>query len=91
MPTEKVIWTCSHGRGMTAWEMEMGMTSAAMSALMEEQEREHYLEADKAEDAALGREHALGQLDCPWPWYAESPVEVMEPEVLPYEVGLWCA
>lgn len=42
---------------------------------------EHELEADKDNEVRLGRLHVLGELDCPWPWYAEDPWVVQDPEV----------
>lgn len=63
--------------------MEMGMTQGTMDFLMEHQEREHNYAADTAHEEELARMHALGELECPWPWYAEEPVIEVEPEILP--------
>ena len=43
---------------------------------------EYDLEQDQETEATLARQHAVSDLDCPWPWYADAPTEVQEPEVI---------
>jgi hypothetical protein len=42
---------------------------------------EYELEQDLKTETDLAVQHAYGELDCPWPWYADAPIEVQEPEV----------
>ena len=75
-------WRCSHGYLYSDLEMEMGMTFAAMEALQREEEEQYNLEHDQRQEEKLARQHVLGELDCPWPWYADAPFEVQEREII---------
>lgn len=82
MKAEPIVWTCSHGQGYTAFELECGMTMLHMEWLMEQERAEHELAADLDHEEWLGHEHVQGSGDCPWPWYADAPYEVIEPEIV---------
>lgn len=89
-PSEEVVFTCSGGHRFTALEAEMGMTQGTMDFLMEQQEREYNYAADTAREEELARMYALGQLECPWPWYADEPVVEVESEIIYPDVAI-CA
>ncbi len=38
-------------------------------------------EQDVEHEAELARAEAYGESDCPWPWYADPPIEVQEPVI----------
>jgi hypothetical protein len=67
---EITIWVC---RG----DMEMRW---AMS-MCDGQQAEYELESDLECEEELAQKHAQGELDCPWPWYADDPTIEMEPQV----------
>lgn len=81
-PGDEIVFTCIGGHQFTAWECEMGMTQGTMDYLMELQELEHNFEADTAHEEELARCHVLGDLECPWPWYADAPSITQDPEVI---------
>lgn len=74
-------WTCSHGCHYSDEEMEIGVSFAYLDALMEAEERWYNLEKDLALEEKLARQHVLGELDCPWPWYADEPCIIQEPQI----------
>lgn len=78
--SDPIVFVCSHGARYTAFECEMGMTFAAMEAEMVEQEAEWNFNSDINREVNLARRSVLGELDCPWPWYADDPTEVIEHE-----------
>jgi hypothetical protein len=75
-------WRCSHGHVYSDFEMEMGMTFAQADAMMEEQRLEYELDQDLKTERKLARKYVLGEADCPWPWYADAPIEVQKPEII---------
>jgi hypothetical protein len=77
----QMSWTCSHGCTYSEEEMEMGMKMSTMHWLMAQDEARHHLEADQAREIELRRAHVAGEAECPWPWYADPPIEIQEPEV----------
>lgn len=40
------------------------------------------LESDERREHTLARAEVFGEAECPWPWYADRPYEVQEPEVI---------
>jgi len=57
---------------------------AWIRSLIEEQEREfaeHERERDRETELEMARAEVYGDAECPWPWYADAPCEVQEPEV----------
>ena len=77
----KPAYICSHGCEYSEFEVEAGMSFATMDALMTQEILDSDLEHDHARESELARAHALGDLDCPWPWYADAPIEVAAPEI----------
>lgn len=39
------------------------------------------LEVDQERERVLARREVLGRGECPWPWYADAPLAIEEPEV----------
>ncbi len=76
------VFVCSHGYAYDAFECEMMMSYAGMDALMEREERRHNFEQDTEQEQLLARQHAFGEADCPWPWYADEPSETEQPEII---------
>ena len=85
LPTQKVVlmiaFTCSHGAEYTEWDLELGMRQIDLDAIMEAKWRRYQLEQDLAHEEELARQHVYDELDCPWPWYANDPNVVIEPQV----------
>ena len=77
-------FTCSHGCTYSEFELEMGMRWATVNYLMEQDQLRYNFERDQQTEQQLAREHVLGDLDCPWPWYADPPSDVQEPEVFEF-------
>lgn len=73
-------WTCSRGQTYSDWELEMGMLESTAQAIMEEQRREYELAADLDHELRLARDHLDGD-EVPWPWYADPPSIVEQPQV----------
>lgn len=77
-----VAWACSRGYAYTEFELEAGMSFATMDYIMDRAESEHDLEQDLACEDRLARNHVNEDSDLPWPWYADEPCDVEEPEVI---------
>lgn len=77
----KPAYICSHGCEYSEFEIEAGMTFATMDALMTQEILDYDLEHDRAREQELARIHALGDSECPWPWYADAPIEIAAPEI----------
>jgi hypothetical protein len=76
-------WTCSHGCTYSNEEMDMGMSFATMDWLMEQDIRQMELDADLRREEKLSKEYVLFLEDSPhWPWYADSPIEIQDPEII---------
>lgn len=60
----------------------MGMTEEAMAADMADREAVWNFNNDTELEADLARQHAAGNFDCPWPWYADDSTEAIEHEVI---------
>lgn len=45
------------------------------------QQAEWQLEEDLETEHQLARDYVCGCSECPWPWYADEPCEMQEPEV----------
>ncbi len=48
---------------------------------MQAKEREYHLQEDLLTEDELARAYIYGESDVPWPWYADAPCIVLEPEV----------
>jgi hypothetical protein len=48
---------------------------------MQQDERAWHLQHDLTTEDELARAFVYGESDVPWPWYADAPCEVQEPEV----------
>lgn len=80
--SDPVIFTCIGGHQFTEAEMDMGMTFATMDYLMEQDRAASELAADLHREEELAKEHVLFLEDDPhWPWYADLPFIVEEPQV----------
>lgn len=55
---------------------------AEIKADNERDRAELELSEDLDTENDLARKHALGELECPWPWYADTPTEVQKPEII---------
>lgn len=75
-------WTCSHGCQYSDVEMEIGMKLSTLDWLMEQDRAEHELQADLDHEERLARDYVLGNTDVPWPWYADDPCCIEEPEII---------
>lgn len=49
------------------------------------QQREWERLEDVETERAMARAEVLGEAEAPWPWYADPPCEVQEPETVPPE------
>jgi len=65
------IWFCR------PWESYI----ASLEAQCEQVEREYDLEQDIETEEQMAIAHAYGEGECPWPWYADDPIEVQRPQV----------
>ena len=60
--------------------MELGMRQVDMDAEMARQEASWNFNSDTELETDLAHQHVSGELDCPWPWYADDPTEAVERE-----------
>lgn len=72
---DTVVIVCTMGDD---WEERFAMACGAEQESWEE----YNLKEDQEHEARLAKAHAYGDLECPWPWYADKPYEVQEPEVI---------
>jgi len=77
-----MTWTCSRGQTYTEWEMELGMLEDTLFAQMEQGRLAHEENADLAHEHKLARAWLTGELQTPWPWYADIPYEIEMPEIV---------
>ncbi len=79
---DPIVFTCSHGVGYTAFELDIG-GRLDFDYRAQQEDVEWNLHSDQDHEDQLARAFIYGESDIPWPEYADPPCEdVDEQEVI---------